>query len=115
MNKTVLLECIECRLKISVSTIGNSGAVVLGQLSSDRSQLETCNPGMVFQQPEEVAAFNGSMLPGVTDKQYPVVVLIGEPDNFCAFTQRIQSAFVDDHVTARFRFLFRKQKACDGT
>ena len=85
MNKTVLLECIESRLKIAVGTIGNPGAVVLGLLPTDRSQLEACNPGMVFQQPEEVAAFNGSMLPGVADEQHPVVVLVGEPDNLRAF------------------------------
>ena len=83
MNKTVLLECIESRLKIAVGTIGNPGAVVLGLLPTDRSQLEACNPGMVFQQPEEVAAFNGSMLPGVADAQHTSLLFRRRPRQPC--------------------------------
>ena len=60
---------------------------------------------MMLQQPEEVTTLHRGMLSGIADEQHPVVVLVGDPDYFGAFTQRVQAGFIDDYVTAVRWFL----------
>ncbi len=72
------VQSLEGSIKIAAPQISNHGLMCVSLLPSDLGQFGRLQPGMLFQQPECVAPFNGPMLGGVTRKDDAAVFLFGE-------------------------------------
>ena len=113
MNKMILVKPFKSLLKLPQCTFHNSTTIFFILLPVNICQRELLNSGMFLKQPEKIAGLHGSMLPGIADKQYPVIVCTGNLYYFHTFTQGIQSRFINNHETTGRRLFRTQQKACN--
>ena len=72
------IQSLECVHQIARPQISNHGLVRVGLLTPDLCQFRSLQIGVLFQKPERIAPFDGTMLGGVTGKNDAAVFRFGE-------------------------------------
>jgi hypothetical protein len=73
-----LVQPLEGVLQIARPQISNHGLVRVSLLPPDLRQFSRLQIGVLFQKPERIATFNGTVLGSITGKDNPAVLLLGQ-------------------------------------